>query len=68
MEKHLAALLAAKWREEYSRMVQYVRVRMTITVVPANSLLLHGSQDRNGARYPQIREGYDMLDWHTWHN
>ena len=65
-EKRLAALLAAKWRKQYSTMVQYVRVRMTITVVRANSLLIRGSRDRTGARRPQIEDGYAMLDWHTW--
>ena len=65
-EKRLATLLVAKWRKEYLRMVQYVRVRMTIAVVRANSLLIHGSWDRTGARQPQIGDGYAMLDWHTW--
>ena len=43
-EKHLAEVLAAKWRKEYSEMVYYVRVRMALAVVRANSLLIYGSR------------------------
>jgi len=38
-EKRLATQLAGKWNREYSQMVYYVRVRMAIAVVRANSLL-----------------------------
>jgi hypothetical protein len=44
-EKRLATHLAGKWNREYSQMVYYVRVRMTIAVVRANSLLICGSRD-----------------------
>jgi hypothetical protein len=44
-EKRLATHLASKWNCEYSQMVFYVRVRMAITVVRANSLLIRGSRD-----------------------
>ena len=64
-EKRLGALLAAKWKKEYSRMVHYVRVRMALAVVRANSLLIRGSRDRHGARRPHIADGYAMYDWHT---
>jgi hypothetical protein len=45
-EKRLATHLAGKWNCEYSQMVYYVRVRMAIVVAQANSLLIHGSRDR----------------------
>ena len=44
-EKRLATHLVSKWNCEYSQMVYYVRVRMAITVVLANSLLIRGSRD-----------------------
>ena len=42
-EKRLATHLASKWNREYSQMVYYVRVRMAIAVVRANSLIIRGS-------------------------
>ena len=51
-EKHLAAVLAAKWRKEYSKMVYYVRVRMALAVVRANSLLIRGSRVQQRPRPP----------------
>jgi hypothetical protein len=44
-EKRLATHLASKWNRRYSQMVYYVRVRMPIAVVHANSLLINGSRD-----------------------
>ena len=44
-EKRLATQLAGKWNREYLQMVYYVRVRVAIAVVRANSLLLRGSRD-----------------------
>ena len=43
-EKYLAAVLAAKWKKQYSEMVYYVRVQMALAVVRANSLLIYGSR------------------------
>jgi hypothetical protein len=45
VEKRLATHLAGKWNREYSLMVYFVRVRMAIAVVRANSLLIRGSRD-----------------------
>jgi hypothetical protein len=42
----LATHLAGKWNCEYYQMMYYVRVRMAIAVVCANSLLIRGSRDR----------------------
>jgi hypothetical protein len=44
-EKRLPTHLAGKWNREYSQMVYYVRVRMAIAVVRANSLLICGSRN-----------------------
>ena len=44
-EKRLATQLAGMWNHEYSQMVFYVRVRIAIVVVQANSLLIRGSRD-----------------------
>ena len=65
-EKKLATHLAAKWGRSYSEMVYYVRVRMALSVVRANSLLIRGSRDRQRASRPQIVDGSAMLDWQTW--
>ena len=57
-EKRLATHLAGKWNREYShQMVYYVRVRMAIAVVRANSLLIRGSRDRQRPRRPLIPGG-----------
>lgn len=56
-EKHLAEVLAAKWRKEYSEMVYYVRVWMALAVVRANSLLiLYRSRVRQQPRPPIISD------------
>jgi hypothetical protein len=44
-EKRLAIQLAGRWNQGYSQMVYYVRVRMAIEVVCANSILIRGSRD-----------------------
>ena len=65
-EKRLATHLAGKWKREYSQMVYYVRVRMAIVVVRANSLLIRGSRDRQRPRRPLIPDGAALGDWRTW--
>ncbi len=44
-KKRLATHLASQWNRGYSQMVYYVRVRMSIAVVCANSLLIRRSRD-----------------------
>ena len=56
-EKQLATYLAGKWNREYSQMVYYVRVRMAITVVRANSLLIRGRRDRQWPGAPSSLTG-----------
>ncbi len=62
-ERKLASHLAAKWGRSYSEMVYYVRVRMALSVVKANSLLIRGSRDRQRASRPHIVDGPAMLNW-----
>ena len=65
-KKRLATHLASKWNRGYSQMVYYVRVRMAIAVVRANSLLIRGSRDRQHSRRPLIPDGAALGDWQTW--
>jgi len=65
-ERRLAAHLGMKWKKGYSEMVHYVRVRMALAVVRANSLLLRGSRDRQRTPRPCIADGSALLDWQTW--
>ena len=44
-KKYLATSFAEKWNEPYSEMIFYVCVRIALTVVRANSLLICGSRD-----------------------
>jgi hypothetical protein len=66
VEKRLATHLAGKWNREYSQMVYYVRVKMAIAVVCANSLLIRGSRDRQQPWRPLIPDGAALGDWWTW--
>ena len=67
-EKRLATHLAGKWNRGYSQMVYYVRVRMAIVVVRANSLLIRVSRDQQQHWCPLIPEGVGAAlgDWQTW--
>ena len=67
-EKHLATALAVKWKKPYSEMVYYVRVRMNLAVIRANSLLIRGSRDCQKARRPVINDRASMYDWRTWND
>jgi hypothetical protein len=65
-EKRLATHLDGKLNREYSQMVYYyVKVRMAIAVVCANSLLIHGSRDQQQPRLPLIPDGTALGDWRT---
>jgi hypothetical protein len=59
-ERRLAAELAVKWARPYSQMVHYVKVRMSIAIVRANSLLIRGSRNR-GHTHPCINSGPALL-------
>ena len=39
-EHHLASLLSVKWDWQYSEMVNFIRTRMSLSVVRPNTLLL----------------------------
>ena len=62
-EKRLAQYLSKKWRRTYSEMVFYVKVRMALSVVRANSLLIRGSRVRQKPRRPLISDRASMMDW-----
>jgi hypothetical protein len=53
-EKLLAYHLLEKWHKPLLQMVYYVRIRMSIAVVCANSLLIRGSRDRQHPCHPVI--------------
>jgi hypothetical protein len=65
-KRRLATHLAGKWKRGYSQMVYYVRVRMAIAVVCANSLLICGSRDRQHPRRPLIPDGAALGNWQNW--
>jgi hypothetical protein len=56
-EKRLAYHLLEKWHKPLPQMVYYVRIRMSIAVVRANSLLIHGSRGRQRPCRPVIFVG-----------
>ena len=62
-EKRLAELLALKWKKHRSEMVFYVRVRMALAVVRANSLLIRDSRERQRPRRPAIADRAAFHDW-----
>jgi hypothetical protein len=64
-EKQVASALSYKWQREYSEMVAFVRARMALSVVRANTLLLRGSRSRRNRR-TQIDEGAAMEGWQAW--
>ena len=64
-EKHLATAFAEKWNTPYSKIVFYVCIRMALTVVRANSLLICGSRDCQSARRPMINNRTSVYDWRT---
>lgn len=66
VEKRLASHLAWKWKREYSEMCGYIRARMAISVVRANTLMWRGSRDRRRAQRPYIDNGGAMDAWQTW--
>ena len=45
-EKTLANLLAARWEQPYSNVVNFVRVRMQLAVIRATTLLLRTERDK----------------------
>ena len=65
-EKHLAYHLSEKWHKPLPQMVYYVRIRMSIPMVGANSLLIRGSRDRQHACHPVIFDQHVMNNWQTW--
>jgi hypothetical protein len=65
-EKRLAALLADKWKRQYSQMVYYVRARIQLSLVRTTSLLIRGSRNHQGHCWRNPPDGAAMSDWQTW--
>ena len=61
-EQCLAALLAVKWKREYSEVVNFVRVRMALAMVRSNTLLLRTERDKGAwkRRAPDSDEVYNL--------
>ena len=55
-EKRIAALLSKKWSREYSALAEWVKVRMALAVVRANTMLLRRSRRRHSWR-PEVEDG-----------
>ncbi len=55
-ERRVASLLAAKWDRQYSEMVGFVRTRMSIAIVRANTLLLRGARSNTRAMRPVLED------------
>ncbi|MEJ2330924.1 MAG: hypothetical protein P8Z33_13945, partial [Gammaproteobacteria bacterium] len=56
-EKRLASLLARKWTRAYSEMVGFVRARLALAVVRANTLLIRGTRRRGRTLRPIFDDG-----------
>jgi hypothetical protein len=65
-ERRLASQLAWKWKREYSEMVGYVRTRMCMSVLRANTLLIRGSRERRSRSNPHLDDGAAMAGWRHW--
>ena len=63
-KRRLASALAWKWKRQYSEMCGFVRVRMALAVVRANTLLLRGSRVRQSRPCPDITDGAGMEGWY----
>ena len=65
-EKRLASQLAWKWKREYSEMVGFVRTRMCLAVLRANTLLIRGSRERRSRARLFMDDGAAMTGWRHW--
>ena len=59
-EKRVASLLASKWDRRYSEMVGFVRGRMSLAVIRANTMLLRGARSSRRFCRPEIEDGAGM--------
>jgi hypothetical protein len=64
-ERRMASRLAWKWKREYSKMVGYVRTRMSLAVIRSNTLMWQGSRTRRKAHHGLINNGGAMHLWQT---
>ena len=61
-EKRLYTLLAEKGQRDYSKMVGFVRARMSLSVVRGNTLLVRGQRGNQGmmGRIPVLECGAEV--------
>ncbi len=62
-ERHIVALIVAKWPRPYSVMVHCIWVLMALAIVKSNSLLTHGSRDCQQACCPVVFNQATKGDW-----
>ena len=69
-ERRVASLMASKWDRQYSEMVGFVRGRMSLAVIRANTMLLRGARTSRRFCRPVIEDGAgaaavlgDDADW-----
>ena len=67
-ERRLASLLASKLHREYSEMAFFVRTRMNLAIVRANTILLRSSRERrhiNLSNFVQLEDnaGVKAMDF-----
>ena len=66
-EKRLGHHLAVKWKRPKSQVTGFVRVRMSLAIARANSLLLRGSRDRRHPVRARVSDGTALRHaWDTW--
>jgi hypothetical protein len=65
-ERCLASQLAWKLKKEYSEMVGYVRTRICMSILRANTLLIRGSRERRSRGRPFLDDGAAMAGWRHW--
>eukprot|EP00985_Skeletonema_marinoi_P032858 scaffold39799_cov248-Skeletonema_marinoi.AAC.1 len=68
-ERHLGYHLASKWQHQPSQMLLFVRSRMSLALVRANSLLIRGSREKRSYRIRPLIEDEDgpgMSNWRSW--
>ena len=63
VEKCQVSYLTKKRRRNYSEIVCYVRARLALLVVRANSLLIWGSRGHQKPRHPLISDRSVMINW-----
>ena len=65
-EKRLTGLLTNKWKHEYSDVANFVRVRMALSIVRSNSMLLRTERKRvKWVRRAPEDSTAELMGWDT---